>query len=109
MLFLSVEDFFQKASKNKPYTREEEKALAKLMASGDLSAREKLTESYLNYVASTIKKTHKEMQTLTLVYNCLNALEKSVKTFNFMQDSESFSHRLSLVLRKEITAYIANL
>ena len=108
-MFISIEDFYKKASECKPFSKEEEKVLATLMDGGDEIAKEKLTKSYFNYVASTIKRLAKEMQTLTLVYNCLNALEKSVETFNFMQDSESFSHRLTFVLRKEITAYVANL
>jgi hypothetical protein len=44
---------------------------------------------------------------LQFIYGCLQTLEIMVDKFDFLQDSEAFTHSLSLALRREITKYIA--
>ena len=68
----------------------------------------KLVESYLPYVASTLKRLPAKHQTLELIYRCYASLEKAVDRFDFLQDSEPFSHRLNWWMRQTITAYLAD-
>ena len=106
MIFTCAKDFYEKVSTINKITREEEKSLAKAMRNGDEHAREKLIESYLIFVAARIKRTP-NAQSLDLIYHCISALENAVEKFDFLQESETFSHRLSLLLDKEIVSYIA--
>ena len=107
MLFTSASDFFEKTAKMKRLSREEEKETAVLMNAGEISARERIIESYLIVVALQIKRLSKDMHSLALIYGCVEALERAVDNFNFLQDNETFMHRLSLITKKEFTNYIA--
>ena len=107
MHYITVEDFFEKAAACKRLSREEERACATAMDAGDSSARERLVQSYLPSVAGHIRRCLPHKQTLKHLYSCLSALEKAVDSFNFLQDSETFSHRLSWWLRQATTRYIA--
>ena len=106
MVYISVEDFYQKAGSCYVMTRQEEIECAKKMKSGDNDARERLVQSYIPMIAGHIKRTKPHMQNLGLVLYCMQALEKAVDSFDFLQDSEPFSHRLSWYLRQAITNYI---
>ncbi len=106
MLFISVEDFFERAKSATRLTREEEKQCAQAMAEST-EARERLICSYLPQVAACIKRAPQKIQTLQTVYTCIASLEKGVDSFNFLQDGESFSHHLSQRLRQCITRCIA--
>ena len=108
MLLISAEDFFKKAKYCTVLSRKEEIESARNMLSGDLSARGRLVESYLSYVASTLKRLPAKHQTLELIYRCYASLEKAVDRFDFPQDSEPFSHRLNWWMRQTITAYLAD-
>ena len=108
MLFISAEDFFAQVSGIPRLSRDEEKTLAQRMGSGDRAARESLVRSYLPMVASHIRRAPREIRTLRTVYVCVAALEKSVERFNFLQDSEPFTHHLGWVLRQCITRCIAD-
>ena len=77
------------------------------MKAGDASARARLIESYLPMVVATVKRSPAFMQTLGFVFSCLNELEKAVDSFNFLQDGETFTHRLSWYMRQVTTRYIA--
>lgn len=107
MIFISVEDFFEQVGACTALTRQEEMDCARRMENGDASARERLIQSYLPVVASRIKHCPPHLQTLGLVIYCQQALEKAVDSFNFLQDSETFTHRLSWGLRQAVTRYIA--
>jgi len=100
MLFISVEDFFEKALSFSLPGREEEIELAIKMKNGDSNARQRLMQGYLPVVAGHIKHRPSHTQTLGLVLYCVNALEKAVDSFDFLQDSETFVHRLSWHLRQ---------
>ena len=106
MLFTCAEEFYTKAANTEKLTREEEKILAKAMKEGDGSARERLIQGYFPLVAARLKRTHNSAS-LDLIYHCISALEKAVDGFDFLQDNEPFSHRLSLLLNKEISSRIA--
>ena len=106
MLFLSLEDFYEKVSTCSRLTREEEIECAKKMQEGDVHSRERLIQSYLPVVAANIRRAKPQMQNLGLVLYCQKALENAVDSFNFLQDSETFMHRLSWHLRQAITGYI---
>jgi hypothetical protein len=108
MIFVSVEDFFKQTSVIPPLTRQEEKILGKEKAAGNKNARDTLVEHYLPHVAAAVKHAPKEICTLKTVYACVAALEKSVDGFNFLQDSESFSHHLSWRLRQCIAQCITD-
>ncbi|MBR5306415.1 MAG: hypothetical protein IKU47_05790, partial [Oscillospiraceae bacterium] len=58
-------------------------------------------------VAGHIKHTNNIRNKLSLALYCISGLEKAVDSFDFMQDSESFAHRLGWVLRQTTVAYIA--
>lgn len=109
MLFISAEDFFNYATGLSFMTREEEKRCARNMAQGDTDARRKLVESYFPQVAAQVRKAPQELQTVKTVYCCIAALEKGVDGFDFLQDSETFSHHLSWRLRQCIVRCIAEL
>lgn len=107
MLYISVPDFLAKTAGLPRLSREEELLQAEAMARGDPDARRCLIESYLPMVAGHLRRCKESWRTLSLLYFCLYALEKAVDSFNFMQDSEPFSHRLSWHLRQATTRYIA--
>lgn len=106
MLFTSAEDFFIQAAEMPRLTREEEQRLAQQMPQST-AAREQLIRSYFPMVAGYIRRMPPEMHTLKTVYIFLDALEKGVDSFNFLQDHEPFSHHLSWRLRQCITRCIA--
>lgn len=108
MVYVSAEDFWEKAGACHILTRQEEIECAKQMKNGDRFAREKLIQSYLPMVAEHIKRTRPHTQTLGLVLYCVQALEKAVDSFDFLQDSEPFSHRLNWWLRQATAKYIAD-
>jgi len=107
LLFISADDFFEKVNRLTPISREEELNYAKEMAACSAEAREKIVNGYLPFVSGYIRHLPESMQTFNLVLRCCSALEKAVDTFNFMQDGERFSHRLSWWLRQTVTQYIA--
>lgn len=102
-LFISVDDFFQKVRSVTRLSRADEKDLALKMKDGDTEARQAIVNSYLPMVASYIHRSPKELQTLETIYSCIQSLEKGVDCFNFLQDSETFTHHLSWRLRQCIT------
>ena len=106
MNYISIEDFYKKADSCSNISRQEEIVCAKKMKTGDIVAREKLIQSYTPMVAGHIKHMKPHLQTLGLVLYCMQALEKAVDSFDFLQDSESFSHRLSWHLRQAAANYI---
>ena len=108
MLFANVNDFYDRVKKMERLSRDEEKRNALLMQAGNLEARERIVESYMHQVASHIKRMSGDHQSLELVYRCVQALEKAVDSFDFEQDGETFTHRLSFVLRQESVRYIAD-
>ena len=65
-----------------------------------------LLQGYLPYVAAHLKRT--KFVSLELVYRCCRALEKAIVSFDFTQDGETFSHRLSWLLRQETVSYTAD-
>lgn len=99
MIYLSVEDFFDQASRCSRLSREEEKLCAVKKNGGDAKAREELVNSYLPFVAALIKHQPKENQRLHTVYACIKVLDKAVEEFNFLQDHETFPHHLSIRLK----------
>lgn len=106
MVFISIDDFFEKASSCKTMTRQEEIECVVAMKNGDTQAREKLVQSYIPTVAAHIKRAKPHLQTLGLVLYCMNALEKAVDSFNFLQDSETFAHHLNWALRQAVVSYM---
>lgn len=108
MLFTDYNDFFEKASRLERTWRENELALARLMIDGDREARQKLINSYIPVVAAFVRRVSKEMCSLEMIYRCITALEREVDTFDFLQTGESFTHRLNIVLRRELTRFIAD-
>ena len=106
MPYITITDFFEKAATCRRLTRQEERECAIAFAAGDLTARERLIESYLPFIAGHIRMCKPHMQTITLLYTYLSALEKAVDSFNFLQDSETFPHHLSRYLRQATTRYI---
>ena len=106
MICCSIEDFYKKAADCRHMTRQAEVVCAKKMKDGDTEARERLIESYIPMVASHIKRMKQEQQTLGLALYCMQALEKAVDSFDFLQESETFTHRLSWWLRQATVDYI---
>lgn len=105
MIFASAEDFFKKAEACHMLTRQEELDCAKQMVNGDILARERLIQGYLPVVARYIKRIRPDIQTFGLVLYCVHALEQAVDSFDFLQNSEPFSHRLNWWLRQATTKY----
>jgi len=107
MIFVTTADFYAKAAACTRLSREEELDCARRMKSGDTAARQAIIESYLPSVAAHLRRTGTAPQELGKVLYCMQALEKAVDGFNFFQDSETFSHRLSWYLRQATVRYIA--
>ena len=105
MYFINAEDFYEKVSACTVMSRQEEFECANQMKNGDSAARERIIQSYLPMVASHIKRTPSHMQNLGLILYCQQALEKAVDSFDFLQDGETFSHRLSWHLRQAVIRY----
>ena len=105
MLYISVDDFYQKVGSISAMSRQEEIECAHQMKNGDHLARERLIRSYLPMVAGHIKNVTPSIRSLGLILYCQQALEKAVDTFDFFQDSEPFLHRLSWCLRQAVTKY----
>lgn len=108
MLFISADDFLNKVKSLSPLTREEEKILAVQKAAGDAAAREKLVQGYLPFTAGFIRRAPRGLRTLNTVYTCIDCLEKSVDSFDFLQDRERFARPLGQRLRHCITRCLAN-
>lgn len=106
MIYISIDDFYEKAALCNVLTRQEEIDCARKMKSGDSVSREKLIQSYMPMVAGHIKRLKTHMQNLGMVLYCMQVLEKAVDSFDFMQDSETFSHHLSWGLRQAVVKYI---
>ena len=106
MIYIDIEEFYEKASAYARLTRQEEIEYAKAMNAGDTTAREKLIQSYIPMVAGYIKHMKPHLRTLGLALYCMQALEKAVDSFDFLQDCEPFSHRLSWWLRQAVANYI---
>ena len=107
MVYITVEDFYSHVANCTRLSRDEEKQCAQRMKNGDETARRQIVESYLPMVAGHIKHTNNIKNKLSLALYCISGLEKAVDSFDFMQDSESFAHRLGWVLRQTTVAYIA--
>lgn len=107
MIFISIEDFYQKAESCHRLTREEEIQCAGQMKAGDKAARQQLVESYLPMVAGYLRRAKPHMQTLVLALYYVYALERAIDAFDFLQSHESFVNRLSWWLRQATTSYMA--
>lgn len=90
MVYISVEDFFEKAGACCILTRQEEIECAKQMKDGDRLAREKLMQSYLPMVAKRVKRAPSHRQTLGLVLYYVQALERAVDSFDFFRIASPF-------------------
>jgi len=78
MLFISIDDFFQKAFNMTRLSREDEKKAALKMKENDAAARQAIINSYLPMVAGYIQRWPKTLQTLDTVYRCILSLEQGV-------------------------------
>ncbi len=108
MLFISVEDFITQARTIPRLSREEEKNLAQRMAAGDNDARDALARGYFFMAVAALKRAPQKIQTLRTVYACIDAIEKGVDQFDFLQDGETFMHHLSWRMRQCITRCIVD-
>lgn len=106
MLFITIEDFYKKAAACRRLSRQEEKDCALQMKQGDKTARQKLIENYTPMIAGHIRRMELRLQTWGLAVYCMQALENAVDRFNFLQDSDPFSHHLSWALRQATARYI---
>lgn len=108
MLFVSMDDFYQKAASAAVLSEADEKILALKMKNGDPEARQCIINSYLPLVSSCVRHAPREIQTLKTVYSCILTLEQGVDSFPFLQDSEPFVHHLNRRLRQCIVGCIAD-
>lgn len=108
MIYISAQDFCKKARTYPRLSRQEELDCARDMKNGDLQARQRLIQGYLYSVAGHISRMPEDIQSVGLVAYCLQALERAVDSFDFFQNGEKFSHRLSWHLRQASTRYIAD-
>lgn len=100
MIYLNVDDFFEKSETAVRLSREKEKLCAIRKSDGDKTASEEIINSYLHLIAALIKRQPKENQRLHTVYACIEVLEKAVDNFDFLQDREPFAHYLSIRLKQ---------
>ena len=93
MLFITIEDFIEKAKEYKRLSKEEEAELFKI---GGTAALEKIKESYYPYIASQLKTLPDDLQSLATLNYLLIYLEKAVSSF---KGGECINH-LSRYLRE---------
>lgn len=108
MLFLTSQQFFDCAARARRLDRQGEIACCARMRAGDSDARDALIQSYLPFVAASVKRVSTKKPSLELICRFVCVLESQVETFDFSQESESFTHRLSLALKKATAEYIAD-
>ena len=106
MLIVSLDDFYEKVAKMERLSREEERECAIRMQAGDMEARQQLINSYLPMVAYRLKRHTARLRTIGLALYYIHATEKAVDSFDFLQDSETFAHRLNWYLRNAFSAYL---
>lgn len=107
MIFISIEDFFDKTKNLTRMTSEEETECVCLIKGGNTQARERLIESYLPLIASHIKRAKPHLQTLGLVMYYMEALEKAIDSFDFSRGNKAFINYLNRYLRDALVRYIA--
>lgn len=108
MLFVTAQQFFDGAAGAKRLDRQEEIACAARMRAGDTEAKDALVQSYLPFVAASVKRVSTGEPSLELICRFVCTLEREVEAFDFSQEREPFTHRLSLALRKTTAEYIAD-
>ena len=108
MLFITTQQFFAQAAGAKRLDRQEEITCAARMRAGDAEAKDALVQSYLSFVAASVKRVSTGEPSMELICRFVCTLEREVETFDFSQESETFTHRLSLALRKTTAEYIAD-
>ena len=109
MMFVSSEQFMLLAGQAECLTRQQEKELYAQMQAGDDQAAQRLAQSYLPLVASAAKRVSPGGKpSFELICRFVCTLEREVEAFDFSQESESFTHRLSLALKKTTAEYIAD-
>ena len=106
MLITSLEDFYAKVATMKRLTHEEVKECAIKMREGDMEARQMLINSYLPICAYRIKHHTKALQTMGMAVYYIQATEKAVDNFNFLQDNDRFGDYLNRYLRNAMVAYL---
>lgn len=107
MVYIDIEDFFQKSAACKRLSRQEEIDCAIRMKAGDSDARERIIQSYLPIIAGHIKRLPEHMQTLGCALYFQAELERAIDRFDFLQDREPFLHRISWISRQAMTKYLA--
>ena len=108
MIFKCVDDFYAYASMIKPLSREQERALALAMREGNAQAREAIIRGYMPFISAKMKGLSKQESSLELLYRMISKLEELVDKFDFLQEGETFIHRLSMALRHTVVEYIAD-
>ena len=109
MMFVSSEQFMLQARQAERLTVQQEKELFAQMQAGDDQAAQRLARSYLPTVAATAQRVSPGGKpSLELICRFVCTLEREVEAFDFSQESEPFTHRLSLALRKTTAEYIAD-
>ena len=108
MLFVSVEDFYEKARGAKLPSDAEARELGAKMRAGDGAAKEALFAGYLPFIASFVRRhfTYGPVS-LNFVYRCTQALEEGLDNFDFSRGGDAFISYLSVKCKQEITKHIA--
>lgn len=106
MIYIDIQDFFQKAAACKRLSRQEEIDCALRMKDGDSDARNCIIQSYLPIIAGHIKRLPEHMQTLGCALYFQAELEKAIDYFNFLQDREPFLNRINRICRQAVIKYI---
>lgn len=107
MVYIDIEDFFQKAAACKRLSRQEEIDCAIRMKAGDSDARERIIQSYLPIIAGHIKRLPEHMRTLGCALYFQAELEKAIDCFDFVQYREPFMNRINRICRQATAKYLA--
>ncbi|MBQ1281175.1 MAG: hypothetical protein IIY16_02895 [Oscillospiraceae bacterium] len=104
MIFARLEDFYEKAAACTRLDRAAELDAYRRMKRGDAAARQELLESYLPMTAGFVRRSREP--SLGLALACVSALERAADSFDFLQESETFTHRLSWYLRNAAAKWL---
>jgi hypothetical protein len=107
LVYIDIQDFFQKSAACKRLSRQEEIDCAIRMKAGDSDARERIIQSYLPIIAGHIKRLPEHMQTLGCALYFQSELEKAIDCFDFVQYREPFMNRINWIGRQAMTKYLA--
>lgn len=108
MLYISPEEFYKQIATKTRLSKEEEIEYANNMRNGDVTAKEKLIDSYLPVLGAFLKRwATKGKPSMELIYRGIVVLEDSIQAFDF-EKGKSFENFLARKIKELMMRYIVD-